>query len=341
MRNRLQQREDEELELKTQEQTLILKGLFIETSLIPHLFKLLQKSSAQFEVASLLEALLQHALNPHRCHPDLVEPMVAKCLPDIELLGLLILKSSRTRRPGCEGKSELRLNGYTVQEPLGALRVALVKILAALCDLSPERVLSSLKPAVWAVLVRWFFAYRCNHIFQAACGRLWISVVNHGSAQLQHLLFVKLRLLGKLCDAVLAEGACGDRWHESRVQASQGQGSADSRVEKSQVMTCKNRHPGGLGGIVPVIHALAAQALAINQQVQGTQRPPLAERAVPQAAQEAAKMKQAAPANFLASLLDATSVWSQVIKAIEPSTAYPRPVAVGGQQEAVSLADAS
>jgi len=344
-RNRLQQREDnEELELKTQEQAILLRFLFLETSLVPHLFQLLQKSSAHFEAASLLEALLQHALNPRRCHPDLVEPLVAKCLPDIELLGRLISRS-RVRRPSGGprmGKSELRLNGYTVQEPLGALRVLLVQILAALCELKPECALPSVKPAVWSVLVRWFFTYRCNHIFQAACGRLWIAVVKHGSAQLQHLIFMKLRLLGKLCDAVLAEGACGDRWHESRCVKSGLAGSTDSRVEKSQVMTCRARHPGGLGGIVPVINAMVARAQEVDQKVPVVPRAPLAERSVPQALPDAHSKKAAPPANFMASLLEATSVWRQVIKAIEPSMPYTQPTAIGtGRQEVVSLADAS
>merc|ERR1712060_490736 len=107
-------------------------------------------------------------------------------------------------------------NAYTVHEPLGSLRVVAVQILATLCDYAPQRILPLIKSAVWEILVNWFLVYRCNHIFEAACSRLWIAVVHHGNVRLQHLIFVKLRLLNGVCDAVLAEGSCGDCWHELR-----------------------------------------------------------------------------------------------------------------------------
>ena len=83
---------------------------------------------------------------------------------------------------------------------------------------------------VWAALARWFFVYRCNHIFQAACGKLWVQVIRHGSVQLQQHIFQHLRLFSSLCDAILTEGLCGDRWHEVKPRARY----EDGRVEKQQ-----------------------------------------------------------------------------------------------------------
>eukprot|EP00931_Biecheleriopsis_adriatica_P052150 TRINITY_DN30315_c0_g1_i1.p1 TRINITY_DN30315_c0_g1~~TRINITY_DN30315_c0_g1_i1.p1 ORF type:complete len:844 (+),score=148.90 TRINITY_DN30315_c0_g1_i1:355-2532(+) len=372
---RVQQREEEDTEVKLEVQTSLLMDVFVETSLIPNLFQLLRQGSVQFDAASLLYALLQYVLNPRRRPPDLVEPLLAHFLPHAESLGVHLLrgtpKSIRHRRSfGLDrtstshkrtsdrgGEGELRFSGYTVREPLGALRVAVVQILAALSELAPERALVHVKAAVWSVLVKWFFANRCNHIFQASCGRLWINVINHGSPQLQHLVFVKMRLLVGLCDAVLAEGACGDRWHESRLVPRSGRENGaggdgtSGRVEKNQVMTCKTRHPGGLGGIVPVILALEERARSPPQDLtpvaQSPARPPLAELSgVPQVPQsfdvEQKSQAVAAPVPcFAAKLLAATSVWPQVLKAVErpgprPPVFEPAP----RQREAVVVAEA-
>eukprot|EP00930_Biecheleria_cincta_P042209 TRINITY_DN29030_c0_g1_i2.p1 TRINITY_DN29030_c0_g1~~TRINITY_DN29030_c0_g1_i2.p1 ORF type:complete len:874 (-),score=144.22 TRINITY_DN29030_c0_g1_i2:37-2328(-) len=362
---RLQQRQDPDTEARVEAQSQLLQELFVDTPLVSHLFKLLRQGAAEFESAALLHALMQHVLHPRRClaADDLVEPVLARCLANVDCIGQLLVRSSGSPREelrGCGGASgsrrtggrraalpvELRLSGNTVQEPLGSLRVVLVQVLAALSDLAPDGFLPLVKPAVWSLLARWFFAHRCNHIFQAACGRLWIAVINHGSPQLQHLVFAKLRLLVGLCETVLAEGACGDRWHESRlvVASAPRPGRCETHIEKNQVMTCKARHPGGLGSIVPVILALAEQDRAaaasaaappaaprkVPPALPAPQRAPLAERsaASPQVAGGAptaamlggTKFSQpaaAAQVPYVAKLLAATSVWPQVLRAVQ------------------------
>lgn len=282
--------EEAEAEQRAEGRLQLLQILFVDNALIPNLFKLLAHSTAQFESASLLHALLQHLLNPRRCPgSELTEPLITQYLPHIDLLGSLLLRCAQPRSGGPlrrpheqqrVSRRQVRLNAYTVREPLGPLRVAAVQILVAVCELAPERAFPLVKPAVWGLLVQWFLLHRCNHIFQAACGRLWILLVHHGSARLQHLVLVKFRLLSGLCDAVLAEGACGDRWHELRAVRGPGGGACDAgiggldadsqpsstrtgaRTEKSLVAVCRNRHPGGLGGIVPVVVALAETAKA-------------------------------------------------------------------------------
>merc|ERR1711862_800935 len=77
--------------------------------------------------------------------------------------------------------------------------------------------------------------------------------------RLQHLIFVKLRLLSSLCDIILAEGACGDVWHDLKPPGG-GSNMTGGRVEKSHVAVERRRHPGGLGGVVPVVSALAVKA---------------------------------------------------------------------------------
>jgi len=280
--------EEAEAEQRAEGRLQLLQIVFVDNALIPNLFKLMTHSTAQFESASLLHAVLQHLLNPRRCpSSELTEPLIIQYLPHIDLLGSLLLRGAQPRAGGPlrrpheqqrASRRQVRLNAYTVREPLGPLRVAAVQILVAVCELAPERAFLLVKPAVWGLLAQWFLLHRCNHIFQAACGRLWILLVHYGSARLQHLVFVKFRLLNSLCDAVLAEGACGDRWHELRAvhdpggcTSDAGKGVLDgdsptsptqagSRREKSLLAVCRDRHPGGLGGIVPVVVALAEKA---------------------------------------------------------------------------------
>jgi len=61
--------------------------------------------------------------------------------------------------------------------------------------------------------------------------------------------------LAGLCEIVLAEGACGDRWDELRPLASTNT-TVGKRIEKAQVAVSQKRHPGGLGGLTPVVIAL-------------------------------------------------------------------------------------
>jgi len=270
--------------------------IFVETPLVSKLFKLLRPGQGQFEAATLLQALLQHVGNPRRCwsppgafdgalaSPSAVEQLIPHYLAHIDALGDLLTRNAPVcgaPPPGGSQKScrELRLSGYTVREPLGAFRVTAVQILTAFSELAPERVLHRVKPAVWQLLARWFLTYRCNHIFQAACSRLWILLVRKGSPDLQHLVFVKSGLLAGLCDAVLEEGSCGDRWHDIRavrgeptsavVGGSSGKGAkgagesaatVGTRVEKVQVTTCRRRNPGGLGSFIPVLRAIESRA---------------------------------------------------------------------------------
>lgn len=351
---------DEGVELRAEVRWQLFHLVFVETAVVSHLFKLLRPGAAQFDSATVLHSLLQYALSTRGrgCQPEAVaglcvadpvnEQLLGQYFSHMDVLGDLIVggtpgtgggsprgerpprrQPSRRSRSAERGPSrEPWPKSYNVQQPLGALRVVAVQILVALCDLAPERTLPVVKPTVWALLAEWFLVHRCNHIFQAACGRLWIAVVQHGGAQLQHLVLMKHRLLAGLCDAVLSEGACGERWHELRTvrhvptpvapgdakcaadASSRALGRDGQRAEKAQVATCRNRHPGGLGGIVPVLMALearAAEAPAQQLQPQNTDatawvpwveecgagappvamatpptRTPLAERAVPQ-----------------------------------------------------------
>lgn len=358
-------------ELRAQARWKLLQHIFVETTLISHLFKLLRHGAVQLEAAALLNALLQHALEPQKCHVDLASLVAGLCLPHLESLGQLLQRgapragrAARRRSDECDGSS--RRSACTAEEPLGVLRVAAVKILAALCELAPERVLPLVKPSVWSLTVEWFLGYRCNHIFQAACGRIWISIINHGGSRLQHLVLVRLRLLNGLCDSVLAEGACGDRWQELKAVPRCGDLTGATRVEKAQVAVRKARHPGGLGGIAPVIWALAAKAAAAARQqdhhaeahfVPAVERPALAERYLQQATLPAEALKRLPVAQkkvsvassqsigYLPQLLESTSLWPQVLEAAgTPPTApdlasfAPRPQNSILQEEAAVLA---
>jgi len=366
---------DKDAETRAEVRVQILHDIFVETSLVPNLFRLFRCGVAQFESAALLHGLLLHVLHPHRRLGPLIEPLLGFYLPHVELLGTLLSrhapKATGTSTPsgtrGVRPRREIRLNSYTVREPLGALRVSVVQILAVLADLAPDRTLAALKPALWALLVQWFFVYRCNHIFQAACGRLFITVIQHGNVRLQHLLLVKLKLLANLCETVLAEGACGDRWHELRpsnevrsAQSSTPQtrvlGTVEAaRIEKSQVAISQKRHPGGLGGITPVLAALqkvqrgfldSLEAAAQSQKlgtaaVEGggpspaAPRQPLAPRqSVPQATTKGtgdAEEESQAPLKVMASgtvyiarLLGENAQWPQVIGAVVANSQLPR-----------------
>lgn len=387
VRRSRQQPGEEGIELLVEVRWQLLEAIFIDTPLVSHLFRLLRNGAAQFESAKLLHSLLQHALNPRGSRGKLAESVVSQYLPHVDTLGSLLLrnapKTARDPRRPLEPQRrlgrELRLNAYTVLEPLGTLRVVAVQILSALGDLAPERALSLVKPAVWGLLVQWFLLHRCNHIFQAACGRLWIAVVNHGGTRVQHLAFVKLRLFSGLCDAVLAEGACGDRWHEVRsVRGGDLAGTepagAGARAEKAQVSVCRNRHPGGLGGFVPVLTALASRggggsqnqaplhhgspevAAASGGSAEAvptrTPRQPLAERAVPQrlvpqvSQADAVKLrpldlgKPPSGPCYVARLLAASAVWPQVLGALGQAEAMPatqRPPPLHGGADGADL----
>lgn len=324
--------QDEEAELRAQARWSLLRNVFLETPLVSHLFGLVRQGSVQFESALLLNALLQNALHPRLLGKDFADPLVAQCLPHVEGLGLMLLGSVKGSR---------KASKRSPVDALGALRVAVVQILAALCELAPDRVMPLVKPSVWGLLVEWFLAHRCNHIFQATCGRLWIAVVEHGGSRLQHYVLSRCKLLQGLCDIVLAEGACGDSWQELK-SVSCSPKLAGARVEKAQVAVRKTRHPGGLGGIVPVIWALAAkekQEESVTEaqkvgSVATVRRPPLGERPVPQVprtdtSKMSAESVAVAPVSQLSSsylprLLATTSTWQQVLKAV----GTPAPVAV-------------
>jgi len=350
-RYRSKQAQDPDLEVRAELRLQLLQIIFLETALIPHLFQLLLGPVAQFESAALLRALLSHALSAHRCLAAFVEPLLGHFLPHVEVLGKLLLRSA-PKVAGRPAAKVLHLNAYSVQEPLGALRVAAVQILASLTDLAPERTVEALKPSVWTILVQWFFEHRCNHIFQSACCRLFVAVINFGSVRLQQLVLIKLKLFTGICDVVLAEGACGDRWHEQRPQAPTLAPSAGARIEKSQVGVCRKRHPGGLGGITPVVAALvkvhkaaveeavaaaAAANVALYLQKGGTvgeeaggglspgaNRSPLAPRTVPQQVVQIAAPPEENLAclkpvvhvpSFIARMLNDSPNWIQVIDA--------------------------
>lgn len=322
---------DKDAEIRAGIRIQVLQSIFVETSLIPNLFKLLTCGLAQFESVALLNSVLVHAMHPHRRLEPLVEPLLAQYLPHVEQLTSLLAPSASKGQAGRGAAAphrELRLNAYTVHEPLGALRVAVVQILAALVNLAPERTLAVLKPAIWAFLVNSFFMYRCNHIFQAACGRLFIAVIQHGCTRTQHLVLLRLKLLSGLCDAVLAEGACGDRWHDLKPQAPIQLGD-DVRAEKARIAFSRKRHAGGLGGITPVVAALAqVQQAAAGAMVPQGVRSPLAPRnVIPQSPEDShgnsqheiliSPAKPTSPAvSFVARLLANTANWALVVGAV-------------------------
>lgn len=297
--------EDWESQERAKVQVLLLKDFFIDVPLVSTLCPL---TGSEFESASLLNSLLQHALQIHGSRPDVVEALANQCLQHLDAvfsaLGVHLLMSEG-------GREALRLSGYVVQEPLGALRVEVVQIISVLSRLVPERLLPLVKPAVWNALAKWFFMYRCNHIFQAACSKLWVQVIRYGSPELQYQIFMKLRLFAGLCDAILTEGTCGDRWHNLAPET-----RCDSRrVEKRQVTTCQAKHPGGLGAIVLVVRALA-DAVEKSQAVPAVRRP-LAERTQTQVlASKEIKVQEVQ--GFLKKMVSASNLWPQVLKALPP-----------------------
>ncbi|CAJ1432732.1 unnamed protein product [Effrenium voratum] len=197
-----------ELAERGQIQHQLICDFFIKTSLVSSLCLLLSRA---FQAASVLKGLLEQALRNRSC-PDMAEALVGLCVQQLDVISSALgLASETTRRSkvpkpaGSLKRDVLRLNGYVVQQPLGALRVEVVQILAVLSLLAPDRVLPLVKPAVWSALVKWFFMYRCNHIFQATCGKLWVQVLRSGSPQLQDQIFVQLKLLQGLCHAILED----------------------------------------------------------------------------------------------------------------------------------------
>lgn len=306
--------EDWESQERAKVQVLLLKDFFIEVPLVSTLCLL---TGSEFESASLLNSLLQHALQIHGSRPDVVEALAGQCLQHLDAvfsaLGLHLLKMRSGREVAMgEGREALRLSGYVVQEPLGALRVEVVQIISVLSRLVPERLLPLVKPAVWNALAKWFFMYRCNHIFQAACSKLWVQVIRYGSPELQYQIFMNLRLFAGLCDAILTEGTCGDRWHNL---APETRCDSQRRVEKRQVTTCQAKHPGGLGAIVLVVRALA-DAVEKSQAVPALRRP-LAE--LPQTQVLASKdIKVQEVQGFLKKMVSASNLWPQVLKALPP-----------------------
>lgn len=344
----------------------MFRAIFVETALVPHLFKMIKPGAVEFEAATLLHTVLQLMANPPRRYwapagsgrapgcglgglgasadAMVVQRLLPQFLSHIHLLGEFLVQHSQGPL------REVRLNGYTVQEPLGTLRVLIVQILTTLCSLAPDRALPLLQPDAFGLLAEWFLAHRCNHIFQVACSRLLISVIRHGSSELQHLVLVEHRLFEGLCEAVLEEGTNGDRWRS--LQAGRLEGKADSGPEagqhagEGQVPAWSRRHPGGLGGIVQVLRALvesAAQAPSENAPPglqKGTARKPagllgrspLGERAGTQlcAATDAAPaaIPNAATATFgmpawapekqfdIAKLLESAPAWPRVLAAV-------------------------
>lgn len=363
---------DRDTETRVELRLQLLQVLFVDSALIPNLFKLLRCNVNQFEAAALLQSLLTSSRSPHRRF--LIEPLLGHFLPQVDMLGSLLRRHTFKGGPRARGasgkKRQLRLNSYVVNEPLGALSVAAVQILAALSDLAPERTVAAIRPSVWRFLVQSFGVYRCNHIFQAACGRLFIAVIQHGSVRQQQFVFMKLKLLTSLCEAVLTEGTCGDRWHDLRPQQSMvpkdvllvmdqphASDTHGIRVEKTQVCVSQKRHPGGLGGITPIVAALlrtqkeaadevaAAAAAACNQKagsgdvtdpsdviVGASGRTPLAPRAGPQSVQEAAPPGDATcglkvmgqPCQFIAKVLADNVHWPQVVGALSQTVPHTR-----------------
>eukprot|EP00746_Dinoflagellata_sp_MGD_P091202 gnl/MRDRNA2_/MRDRNA2_36128_c0_seq1.p1 gnl/MRDRNA2_/MRDRNA2_36128_c0~~gnl/MRDRNA2_/MRDRNA2_36128_c0_seq1.p1 ORF type:complete len:845 (-),score=130.12 gnl/MRDRNA2_/MRDRNA2_36128_c0_seq1:115-2649(-) len=272
----------------------LLKLIFVDNNLVARLFRVLRQGTARWDTVSLLSDILQQALVlPHGCI-EASESVFEQCIPHLEALGTLLLRSvpkagRKNRRP-----REIRLNAYTVNEPLGTLRTSAVHILAAVCDRGPEKALPLLRPSLWSLLLQWFFIYRCNHIFQAACSRLLSTAVRKGDVKLQRLILVKYSLLHELSDAVLAEAGSSDPWHELRPRReSKSTPSASStpgcarRVDKVRVAIRRPKHPGGLGGMVPVL--LAIRDVAKKTDSEGS---------------------------FVAQLVSSTPNWPQVLQAI-------------------------
>lgn len=318
---------DEGADLRTEARWELFQLIFVDTTVVPHLFKLLIcPGSVQFESAALLHALLRNALELPRTSPlggdgslwshaavaaaagasmDTAERLLPQYWACMDDLGELLIRGSasklRTLRAGsgssavagADGAAQLALSGGCGAPMLGAFRVAVLQILVALSELAPEKTLPLIKPPVWEFLASGFLAHRRNHIFQAICRRLWMVVIAHGGPKLQHRVFVKHRLLVGICEAVLAEGACGDCWHEMRLvrrlqqtscsdddaaAGAHGDGTSAPqlrrRSEKTQVSVRVHRHPGGLGGMVPVLRALAEHADQLPATLPQEQQPP-------------------------------------------------------------------
>jgi len=316
---------EQDAEVRAEVRLQLIEALFIESAVIPQLFQLLASGVAEFESAALLRTLLAHATGQQRLLTCLVEPLLSLFLPNVDVLCSILLGSglkrealsAATSRPPLL-KKELKLNAYTVTEPLGAFRVTAVQILAALSDLAAKRTVEALKMPIWTLLVKWFFTHRCNHIFQAACSKLFIAVIQHGSVRLQQQILVKLKLFKGICEIVLAEGAQGDRWESSELELlpqteqpitleevsngehdspthlhenAQPKACAGKRVEKSRVVTRQKRHPGGLGSILPILDALINVKREANEEearveeakrAENASREPLAPRNAPQ-----------------------------------------------------------
>jgi len=314
---------DEDLAMRVTLQQQFLQSLFVDSPLIQHVFRLLLCGAAEFESANLVLAVLQHTSEPRRCLYGHRERLLEHLLPHVETLSKLltrgILDGPSSDRPvphkppghgmPARGRpirsAHLLLEkrestggppGYAakLQEPLGALRVLTLQMLASIAEMAPEATFLQMSRGLWKLLVDWFFIHRCNHIFQATCGRLICTALRFGGREEYDAVVLRTRLIPRLCEAVLREGACGDTWHDVSARRSVVVTSnVEERAEKLQVNVRRRRHPGGLGSIKIVMQTLCEVQENGFTEIQetfdtavvpvGHQREPLAPRAGTQA----------------------------------------------------------
>jgi len=277
---------DEDLAMRVTLQQQFLHSLFVDSALIQHVFRLLLCGAAEFESANLVLAILNQTSDPRRCLYGHRERLLEHFLPHVDTLSKLltrgIIDGKSTERavphpPAGHGgaargrpirSAQLLLSkrevapgppGYTtkLQEPLGALRVLTLQILASIADMAPDATFLQMSGDLWKLLVDWFFIHRCNHIFQATCGRLICTALKFGGREEYEAVVLRTHLIPRLCETVLREGACGESWHDVTARRSFVVNShVEERAEKLQVNVRRRRHPGGLGSIKLVMQTL-------------------------------------------------------------------------------------
>mmetsp|Transcript_13422 Transcript_13422/g.31548 ORF Transcript_13422/g.31548 Transcript_13422/m.31548 type:complete len:876 (-) Transcript_13422:165-2792(-) len=317
---------DEDLALRVELRQRFLGPLLVESPLVQHVFKLLICGAAEFEAAHLANAILLQMADPRRCLFRFKAQLLELYLPHVDTLSKIITRGvldgttaagpfanvpgfstafaggrQAAAQSAFPSKNEsLRPIGLAVklQEPIGALRVLAMQMLATLAELAPEETFLRFGRSLWKLLVDWFFIHRCNHIFQATCSRLLCAALRFGGGKEYEAAVLRTRLIPRLCDTVLREGACGETWHDlsSTRSAAEVTTSGGERIEKLQVTVRRKRHPGGLGSIKAVMQALCeVQELALQEctepaptseantvEVAAATREPLAPRAGPQ-----------------------------------------------------------
>ncbi|PFH37709.1 hypothetical protein BESB_000510 [Besnoitia besnoiti] len=183
---------DSELNMALQKR--LLEATFVQSRVVSLLFKSILRGSSRESGVTLLSAILYHAHSGRALAPFRDE-IAAACLPHFaeycELLYIALAKPPHRHAPG-----------GAVQRRLGYRVVDLMELFRSVIELAPVAALAEVPLHFWKRLTDCFFVYTKNTIFMSKCLPVFKKVADHGSNELQRLVFVHCRLLKRLDVAV-------------------------------------------------------------------------------------------------------------------------------------------